>query len=113
MQPTSHKSRYLNEEGIEQRLRTPFILLKSTKIAGTHAGKGWLEIRKQGRSFHYSATVPRDVNLGQRVAEMVDKSCGGNPEKLMMALLHYRGLSEEEVARIRSMLDAARNQDKT
>ncbi|MCB1671139.1 MAG: BlaI/MecI/CopY family transcriptional regulator [Gammaproteobacteria bacterium] len=75
--------------------------------------KGWLNIRKQGRSFHYSPTVPREVNLGQRVAEMVDRSCGGSPEKLMMALLHYRGLSDEETARIRSLLDAARDRDES
>ena len=70
--------------------------------------KGWLEIRKEGRSFRYSPRIPREVNLGQRVSEMVETSCGGNPEKLMMALLHYRGLSDEEAARIRRMLDTAR-----
>ena len=42
--------------------------------------------------------------------EMVDKACGGNPEKLMMALLQYRGLSEEESSRIRKMLDEAKRQ---
>ncbi len=70
--------------------------------------KGWLKYRAQGRSYLYSAVVPREENLGQRVAEMVDKACGGAPEKLMMALLNYRGLSEEEAARIRQMLDAAK-----
>ena len=67
--------------------------------------KGWLEHRSEGRSFIYSATVPREESLGQRVKDMVEKACGGNPEKLMMALLDYRGLSEEEAERIRKMLD--------
>ncbi|MCI5108118.1 MAG: BlaI/MecI/CopY family transcriptional regulator [Pseudomonadales bacterium] len=67
--------------------------------------KGWLAHRSEGRSFIYSATVPREESLGQRVKDMVEKACGGNPEKLMMALLDYRGLSEEEAERIRKMLD--------
>lgn len=71
--------------------------------------KGWLSHRESGRSYVYSATVPREESLGQRVIDMVDKACGGNPELLMMALLDYRGLSEEEAKRIRSMLDEARS----
>lgn len=70
--------------------------------------KGWLRHRSEGRSYVYSATVPREESLGQRVLEIVDKACGGNPEKLMMALLDYRGLSEEEVERIAGMLSEAK-----
>lgn len=73
--------------------------------------KGWLQHRTAGRSFLYSATVPREESLGQRVLDMVDKACGGNPEKLMMALIEYRGLSDAEAQRIRSMLDAARSKE--
>lgn len=72
--------------------------------------KGWLKHRTQGRSFLYSATVPREESLGQRVMDIVDKACGGNPEKLMMALLDYRGLSEDEAQRIRKMLDSAKEE---
>lgn len=70
--------------------------------------KGWLTHRVEGRSYRYSATVPREESLGQRVMDMVDKACGGNPDKLMMALLQYRGLSDDEAKRIRKMLDEAR-----
>jgi len=70
--------------------------------------KGWLTHRVEGRSYVYCAVVPREESLGQRVLDMVDKACGGNPEKLMMALLEYRGLSEEEAKRIRVMLDEAK-----
>ncbi len=70
--------------------------------------KGWLVHRALGRSYLYKATVPREESLGHRVVDMVDKACGGDPEKLMMALLDYRGLSKEESDRIRKMLDDAR-----
>lgn len=75
--------------------------------------KGWLRHHSEGRSFIYTPTVPREESLGQRVLDMVDKACGGNPEKLMMALLQYRGLSEEEARRIRGMLDEARQEEKS
>lgn len=71
--------------------------------------KGWLTHRNEGRSYIYAATVPREESLGQRVMDMVEKACGGNPEKLMMALLDYRGLSEEEALRIGKMLDEAKH----
>jgi len=35
---------------------------------------------------------------------MVDKACGGEPERLVSALLDYRGLTDEEAERIRKML---------
>lgn len=74
--------------------------------------KGWLTHRSEGRSYVYAATVPREESLGQRVMDMVEKACGGNPEKLMMALLDYRGLSDDEANRIRRMLDEARASNK-
>ena len=74
--------------------------------------KGWLRHRSEGRSYIYSATVPREESLGQRVMDMVDKACGGNPEKLMMALMQYRGLSDEEASRIRAMLDDAKRKNR-
>lgn len=74
--------------------------------------KGWLTYRPEGRSYIYSAVVPREESLGQRVTEMVDKACGGEPERLMMALLNYRGLSDEETVRIQTMLDEAKAKQK-
>ncbi|QDT99589.1 BlaI/MecI/CopY family transcriptional regulator [Gimesia aquarii] len=72
--------------------------------------KGWLTHRVIGRTYFYSALVPREVSLGARVVEMVDKACGGHPERLMTALMDYRGLTSEEVQRIREILD--QSQDK-
>ncbi|MFK7864883.1 MAG: BlaI/MecI/CopY family transcriptional regulator [Pseudohongiellaceae bacterium] len=70
--------------------------------------KGWLTYRAEGRSYIYSALIPREESLGQRVSEMVDKACGGEPEKLMVALLNYRGLSDEETKRIQLLLNEAK-----
>ncbi len=69
--------------------------------------KGWLKHRVISQTFFYSPLVARETSLGQRVLEMVDRGCGGQPERLVNALIEYRGLSSEEVGRIRAMLDAA------
>ena len=74
--------------------------------------KGWLRHRVIGRTYFYSALVPREVSLGERVKEIVDRACGGKPERLMTALLEYRGLSDDEIKRIRAMLDQARSNKK-
>lgn len=73
--------------------------------------KGWLTHRAEGRSFIYAPTVDREESLGERVRDMVEKACGGQPEKLMMALMDYRGLSDEESSRIRQLLDQAKEKD--
>lgn len=69
--------------------------------------KGWLTHREDGRTFFYSAAQPREVSIGARVLDVIDKTCGGSPEKLVSALLDYRGLSDEELIRVRKMLDQA------
>ena len=70
--------------------------------------KGWLAHRVIGRTHFYRPLVSRDVSLGQRVVEIVDKACGGEPERLMSALMEYRGLSAEEIKRIQSLLEGAK-----
>ncbi len=71
--------------------------------------KGWLKHRVVGRTFFYSAVVPRDVAAGQKVVELIDTVCGGSPERLMTALLDYRGLSAEEAARIEALIKQAKD----
>ena len=71
------------------------------------AEKGWLKYREEGRTYLYSAAQPRHTSIGERVIDVVEQVCGGSPEKLVTALLDYRGLTESELSRIRQMLDDA------
>ena len=71
--------------------------------------KGWLKHRVVGRTFFYSAALPRGAAAGQKVIELIDTVCGGSPERLMTALLDYRGLSAEEAARIEALIKEARD----
>jgi BlaI family penicillinase repressor len=70
--------------------------------------RGWLTHDVIGRTYFYSAVVPRHVSVGQRIVHVLDKACGGNPEHLMSALLEHRGLSDDEIERIERMLASAK-----
>lgn len=67
--------------------------------------KGWLQHRRDGRTFVYSAAKPRKKSLGAKVASMVDRFFAGSPEEMVTALIEYRGLTSEEAQRIRKMID--------
>ena len=70
--------------------------------------KGWLKHREDGRTYLYSAVQPREASIGQKVLEVVEHVCGGSPEELVTALLDYRGLTSQELKRIRALLDEAK-----
>ncbi len=70
--------------------------------------KGWLAHRVIGRTHFYRPLVSRDVSLGQRIMNIVDKACGGEPDRLMAALMEYRGLTTDEIKRIQSLLEGAK-----
>jgi BlaI family penicillinase repressor len=74
--------------------------------------RGWLKHRELGRTFVYSANVPRSASLGAKVSQMVDRLFAGAPEELVTALIEYRGLTSDEAARIRSMINDAEQRSK-
>jgi BlaI family transcriptional regulator, penicillinase repressor len=67
--------------------------------------KGWLKYRQQGRTYLYSAAQEQQATVGDKLAELVDRACGGSPEMLVAALIDVRGLTSAELGRIRKMLD--------
>lgn len=69
--------------------------------------RGWLKHREDGRTFVYSARVPRTTSLGAKVAHMVDRLFAGSPEDMVTALIEYRGLTPKEARRIRDMIKDA------
>ncbi|AMV20745.1 BlaI/MecI/CopY family transcriptional regulator [Planctomyces sp. SH-PL14] len=69
--------------------------------------KGWLTHREEGRLFLYSAARPRTTSLGASVARMIDHLFAGSPENMLMAMMEYRGLSDDEKERIRALIDNA------
>lgn len=75
--------------------------------------KGWLTHREEGRAFLYTAARPRAVSLGAKVVQMIDRLFAGSPEEMVTALIQYRGLTSDEAARIRAMIDGAEASQKS
>ena len=69
--------------------------------------KGWLRHRAVGTVLFYSATREKEGVLGNRVSRLVDTAFRGSAEGLLMTLLDARGVSSQELARIREMIDRA------
>ncbi len=69
--------------------------------------KGWLERDSVEHAHRYRAALPRDATLGTMLSRLVQIAFGGSAEGLLVALLQDRGVSKEEAARIRAMIDQA------
>ena len=69
--------------------------------------KGWLRHRAEGNLFLYSATHEKEGVLGKMVSRLVDTAFQGSAEGLVMTLLDARGVSSQELARIKEMIDRA------
>ena len=70
---------------------------------------GVLEHRVVGRTRFYSALVERQTTVGKKVLDVIDRVCGGSPERLMSALVEHRGLEADEIDRIEALLEEARS----
>jgi BlaI family transcriptional regulator, penicillinase repressor len=75
--------------------------------------KGWLKHREAGRTFLYSAAKPKQATVGEKISDVVERLCGGSVETLMVALIDSRALSDDELGRIRQMLDQERKARKS
>ena len=69
--------------------------------------KGWLKHREEGRTYLYRAAEAKERAVGGKISDVVDRVCGGSPEMLLAALINFRGLTKDELGRIRLMLDEA------
>jgi len=74
--------------------------------------KGWLTHRVIGRTHFYSPLVSRESSLGQRLVDLIDRTCGGQPDRLMAAIVDYRGLTPAEIERIEVLLKQAKTNRK-
>ncbi|MEO1128895.1 MAG: BlaI/MecI/CopY family transcriptional regulator [Planctomycetota bacterium] len=69
---------------------------------------GWLTHRVVGRTRFYAALIERQATVGEKVLDVIDRVCGGRPERLMSALVEHRGLKPDEIDRIEALLEEAR-----
>ncbi len=69
--------------------------------------KGWLLYRAEGKVFHYRAAVARQSTMKHVVNRFVETAFNGSAEGLVMALLESQELKDDEVERIRALIENA------
>lgn len=69
--------------------------------------KGWIRHRALGKTYLYCPVVSRQTALGSMVDRLVQTAFAGSAEGLVLALLEGRGLSPEEIKRIRAIIAKA------
>ncbi len=70
--------------------------------------RGWLSKRSVGNTHLFAPTVPRRKALGRVVERLVESTFSGSVDRLVTALLDGRGISDDEAARIRKLINAAK-----
>jgi predicted transcriptional regulator len=75
--------------------------------------KGAVEHEAEGRAYRYHPLVRAEVAGGHALDRILDKIFLGSAESLLAHLVDERGLSAEEIARMRRLLDdAAKRREK-
>lgn len=72
------------------------------------AKRGWLTKRSLGNTHLYKATIARQKALGRVVERLIESTFCGSVDRLVMALLDGRGVTDDEALRIRRMINDAR-----
>jgi BlaI family penicillinase repressor len=67
--------------------------------------KGYVEHHKDGRAFRYRPVVPAEAAGTRLVRRLLDRVYQGSPLRLMTHLVTDVDLTEEEVRRMRTLLD--------
>lgn len=67
--------------------------------------KGYVGHREEGKAYRYHPLVERQAAGRSALRRLTRKLFRGSPELLLTQLVSDRGLSEEELRRIRTLLD--------
>lgn len=68
--------------------------------------KGYAGHTEEGRAFRYHALVEREAAAASAVSDLVRRLFGGSPSRLATQLVQERDLPEEELKRLRELIDA-------
>ena len=73
--------------------------------------KGHVASAPEGGALVYRAASTRDDLLRDRLRDVADQLCGGEPAPLVLSLVEDLRFTEEELARLRALLDRHRPAD--
>lgn len=89
---------------IERHLPQPMAQTTLLTLLTRLSQKGFLSVEKDGRANCYTPKIDRQTYLASQSRRFVDQLCGGSLSVLASALCDS-GLSKEELARLRKLLE--------
>ena len=98
----------------EVRERLPDQLAYTTvlSVLRTLEEKGHVGHRGEGKAHRYVPLVERRVAARSALARLIDTVFNGSPELLLTQLVTERDLTEEQIQRLRKLMDARIRPDK-
>ncbi len=76
------------------------------------ADKGWLEFRKVGNTFRYSATRSKNATAKSMLVRLSELVFEGSTEALIASIVDGEQLTKAEANRMREVIDAAESKAK-
>ena len=74
--------------------------------------KGYVERATIGSASRFVAVVSQDMLIRQSLDSLVDRVCGGSSAPLLLNLARREGITPDELARFRSLLDELEQRSK-
>lgn len=90
---------------VRERLADPLAYTTVLTILRTLEEKGHVGHEEEGRAYRYHALVDQDEAQGSALDRLTRKLFSGSTEMLLTRLVSDRDLSEDELARIKRLLD--------
>jgi predicted transcriptional regulator len=90
---------------VQSRLPDELAYTTVLTVLRTLEEKGYVGHREEGRAYRYHPLVEREKAGASALRRMVRKLFAGRPELLLTQLVSDRDLGEEELRRLRRLLD--------
>jgi predicted transcriptional regulator len=97
---------------VRERLADELAYTTVLSVLRTLEDKGHVGHRGEGKAHRYFPLVERRVAGRSALARLIDTVFNGSPELLLTQLVSDRDLSEEQIKRLRRLLDARLKADK-
>ena len=97
------------QEGLADELAYTTVLT----VLRTLEKKGHVRHESEGRAHRYSPLVEKEEAQVSAIRRMTRKLFSGSPELLMAHLLNERGLTEDQLKRLRELVDERLGEDDT
>lgn len=91
---------------VRERLAAKLAYTTVLTVLRTLEHKGFVEHTGEGRAHRYHPLVKREAAGRNALRRLVDKVFQGSPELLMTHLVSDKNLSDEELRRLRKLLEA-------